>query len=699
MFPKGAFFLLFIAIFSGPCFSQQIDREALFRRHSPHFQKAHPLNALTVGNGAFAFTTDATGLQTFTEYYAENGLPLSTLSEWGWHSFPNVSGFKIEDTYQDFDTYGRPVPYPFRQQTEAGQWLRGNPHRLGLGTIGLEIKKADGSPIELSDLEQCDQRLDLWTGTLTSKFEVEGTPVVVTTLCDPDSDRIAVRIESDLIDRKRLNATLRFAYGTSDWGIVPEDWDHPESHSSDLTAATKTIRRTVDGTLYSVFVDGSVSVAASEKHEFAINPESAGSGILEFSVLFSEGHKTRRSSDSLFEEIEERCLKYWPDYWNSGGAVDLSESEDPRAHELERRIVLSQYLTAIQCRGKLPPQETGLTFNSWYGKPHLEMHWWHAVHFPLWGRVETLETMMPWYQKILPEAKGIATTQGYDGARWPKNVDTEGNQVPSSIAPLLIWQQPHPIYFAELIYRQYPNPDTLEKYREIVEATAAFMADFAHYDAESQVFDLGPPLIPAQESYDPTTTKNPPFELAYWRWGLEIAQKWRVRLGQSRSDDWDNVINELAPYPEYQDKYATAEGVWNTRDHPSVLGALGVLSGSGINRERMRNTLHEVLDTWPWEHTWGWDYPMIAMTAARLGEPDKAIESLVLDVPKNTYLANGHNFQTQDRLRIYLPGNGGLLTAIAMMAAGWDGAPEVHAPGFPQDGTWTIKWENLHPMP
>jgi hypothetical protein len=33
------------------------------------------------------------------------------------------------------------------------------------------------------------------------------------------------------------------------------------------------------------------------------------------------------------------------------------------------------------------------------------------------------------------------------------------------------------------------------------------------------------------------------------------------------------------------------------------------------------------------------------------------------------------------------------------MIAGWDGAPKVNAPGFPQDGTWSVKWEGLNPMP
>jgi hypothetical protein len=96
--------------------------------------------------------------------------------------------------------------------------------------------------------------------------------------------------------------------------------------------------------------------------------------------------------------------------------------------------------------------------------------------------------------------------------------------------------------------------------------------------------------------------------------------------------------------------------------------------------------------------TWGWDYGMIAMTAARLGRPDIALDALLIDTQKNNYLKNGHNFQTADRLRLYLPGNGALLTAIAMMCAGWDGCKRAVNPGFPQDGSWNVRWEGLHRM-
>ena len=86
---------------------------------------------------------------------------------------------------------------------------------------------------------------------------------------------------------------------------------------------------------------------------------------------------------------------------------------------------------------------------------------------------------------------------------------------------------------------------------------------------------------------------------------------------------------------------------------------------------------------------------MAAMTAARLGEPALASEALFIDSPKNRYLPNGHNWQ-RDNLPLYLPGNGGLLMATGMMAAGWDGAGRTSGPGFPKE--WNVKCEGLRQM-
>jgi hypothetical protein len=114
-----------------------------------------------------------------------------------------------------------------------------------------------------------------------------------------------------------------------------------------------------------------------------------------------------------------------------------------------------------------------------------------------------------------------------------------------------------------------------------------------------------------------------------------------------------------------------------------------------VDRETMRRTLKKVMKEWDWAETWGWDYPVTAMTAARLGETEIAIDALLLDTLKNYFLPNGHNYQ-RPNLPLYLPGNGGLLYAIALMANGWNGAPNMPAPGFPADGSWTVQSEGFN---
>jgi len=402
-----------------------------------------------------------------------------------------------------------------------------------------------------------------------------------------------------------------------------------------------------------------------------------------------------------FDETLTENKESWSQYWERGGFIDLSASKDPRWKELERRVILSQYLTAIQSRQKYPPQETGLTCNSWFGKFHLEMHWWHSVHFAFWGKPEYLEKTLDYYSDILLSAEDFASEQGYKGARWPKMTGPEGVDSPSGIGPLLIWQQPHPVYYAELIYRFKPTRETLEKYHLIIEKSAEFMADYAVWNEQKGFYELGPPLISAREFSGNTYSqnKNPAFELAYWSWGLRKANDWRERKGFKRIEEWDKIAGNMAPWPVKDGVYIEQEYV-SVADggHPCQLAAFGLLPESeSLDKEIMRKTLQHVMDNWDWESTWGWDYPMIAMTAARLGEPEMAVDALLKNVTKNTYLPNGHNYQ-RDNLKIYLPGNGGLLSAIAIMCAGWEGGTDSRAPGFPEDDSWVVRWEGLEPF-
>jgi hypothetical protein len=328
------------------------------------------------------------------------------------------------------------------------------------------------------------------------------------------------------------------------------------------------------------------------------------------------------------------------------------------------------------------------------------MHWWHAAHFALWNRTHLLEKSLGWYREALPRARALAASQGYGGARWPKMTGPEGLDSPSPIGPLLIWQQPHPIFYAELCYQQHRDRATLVRYRNIVFESAQFMASFAAWDEKRTRYVLGPPVIPAQENHPARETWNPTFELAYWAYGLRIAQRWRERLGLRRVLVWDNVLHKLSALPSRNGVYLAHENCPETfternYDHPSMLGAYGMVSGERVDRGIMRKTLKLVVGTWQWQRTWGWDYPLTAMTAARLDEPEIAVDSLLMETEKNRYLQNGHNWQRPD-LPCYLPGNGGLLYAVALMSAGWRSAPRRPAPGFPASGSWTVRYEGFN---
>lgn len=692
-----------------PADAHKIDRKALVTRHNVGINEMDTLASLSVGNGSFAMTVDATGLQTFPELYA-NGVSLGTQSDWGWHSFSNINNYKIEESYKTYSIHDKKVNYKVQWDTGdrkegAANYFRVNPHRLHLGLLGLKMTHADGRKVNWDEVKDIDQSLDMWKGEITSSFSIDGELVEVTTFCHPEKDVIATTVKSSLVMKGQVALSLKFPYPDGKHVGTGCDWTHLDEHTSELQTKgdhQALISRTLDTTHYYVDVkwEGDANINEDELHQFSIKSNSE-----EIKAIVSFASNETNISES-YAQILQSNERHWETFWRTGGAIDFSGSTDKRAKELERRVVLSQYLTRIQCAGIYPPQETGLTFNSWYGKFHLEMDWWHGVHFALWNRVDILEKRLDWYISVFEVAKAKANQQGYKGARWAKMTSPSGADSPSGIGEFLIWQQPHIIYFADLCFRNNPTQENLKKYSELVFETAEFMASYAYFDEEKGKYVLGPGVIPAQECFDPNTTINPPFELVYWKYGLLKAVDWQRRMRIPINTKWAKIGRDLSPLAMDEDKYLVAESAPDTytnskwlNDHPMVLGAYGILPEMGVvDRKIMSNTFDYIMEHWNWEQTWGWDYPMVAMCAARLGKRKAAVDALLMDVQKNTYLKNGHNYQ-DERLRIYLPGNGGLLTAVAMMCAGFDSSDEVE-PGIPykKDG-WVVKWEDLSPMP
>ena len=188
-------------------------------------------------------------------------------------------------------------------------------------------------------------------------------------------------VQSDLLKDRRATVSLRFSYPTGKHSDDANDWTKPEQHQSVIIAQDEhsaIIERTLDSTKYSVLLqwEGQASLQECDRHHFEL---STADNVLTFSVEYLPENPQSPYSAFEYDQYHKASQRHWHQWWNEGAIVDFSQCTDPRAKELERRVVLSQYLTQINCANNMPPQETGLTYNSWFGRPHLEMTWWHAV--------------------------------------------------------------------------------------------------------------------------------------------------------------------------------------------------------------------------------------------------------------------------------------------------------------------------------
>ena len=243
------------------------------------------------------------------------------------------------------------------------------------------------------------------------------------------------------------------------------------------------------------------------------------------------------------------------------------------------------------------------------------------------------------------------------------------------------------------------------------------MASYLSYDAADGRYHVGPPVAGAAERGQQGSLaqriSDPTFELTQFAVTLTVANEWRARLGQQPNASWARMVSLLAPAPLMREPspravspapppgppapmiynqnvrqqapiasssasqeaaaQAACTGAYTAdaqlcegdTSHPAVLLALGMLPGEahGISAAAMNRTLDVVLETWDFPAAWGWDFGLMAMTAARLGRTD-AVDILMQNTTKNGYLACGCNAP----LTCYLPGNGALLAAVSMMA-------------------------------
>ncbi|KAI5925895.1 Six-hairpin glycosidase-like protein [Camillea tinctor] len=692
-----------------------IDRQGLVTKYNVFRTTLVDNNTtpLQVGNGNFAYNVDNTGMQTF--------LPFNTLSSWAWHndSLPS-NGERITDYHGvAMVTHGRNVSYdiPDPMLPDASQWLISNPNRINLGRIGLRYL---GNTLSKEIISDPIQELDLWNGVIASRFSIDGELVKVTTQGDFDTDAVAFQIESQLISSGALEVELDFPYPPIHstkykYEVFVGVYDFAANHTTSIRNGSSPevvrIYHELQDTNYYVNLRWPVNLplrlsredpegsSAATAHRYTLSPFSKNSSHpskMSFSAQFSPNGQ----NGPLPSTIQQRNTAGWNRYWKQGGFVDLTASSNSKAEELQRRIILSQYHVRVNSAADgQSPQESGLMNNGWYGKFHMEMVVWHNAHWVTWGRKEHFDNIFPkLYETLLPSSLARAKSMGWEGARWPKmtEIDT-GASSPGGINGLLLWQQPHPIYLAELAYAADPTRVTLERWDRVITATADYLASYAWKNESSGKYDIGPPAYGVTENTPPTESRNLAYETAYWRYALDTALTWKRRLGHPLPRSWSRVAPLLAPPPIADDGlYAVYAGLnsawWDdaalASDPRSLIMLRGVLPATpAVDPEVARRTADRVQQVWDADDVRGWGRPALAIGATRNGEPARALEWMT-DFDRWAFDDAGGTPPP------FMPGNAGFLYAIAYMVTGWQGS-EGDTPGFPNDGSWVVKHEGL----
>lgn len=357
-------------------------------------------------------------------------------------------------------THGRNVSYdiPDPKLPQISQWVIGNPNRVNLGRIGLKYK---GKLLSAAQVTSPEQELDAWNGIVTSFFQVDGQDVKVTTQGDFDSDAVAFTVVSDLVASGDLEVLLDFPYPPIHttkykYEVFVGVYEFPANHTTVSTKSEEAktvahIYHEMQETKYHVNLrwssctpleltreepEGSTQINA---HRFTLENK-GNSSSMSFTAHFSP-EKTIPDSPKT---IQKRGPGAWNDYWTDGGFIDLTESPNPAADELQRRIILSQYHVRVNSAATgQSPQESGLMNNGWYGKAHFEMFIWHHAHWATWGRQKFFDNIFPSvYEQLLPSSFARAASMGWEGARWPKMTEwVTGVSSPGLINAFLLWQQ------------------------------------------------------------------------------------------------------------------------------------------------------------------------------------------------------------------------------------------------------------------
>lgn len=582
-------------------------------KYNLKFNHIDSKNPVTIGNGDFAITLDQTGTQSLYEIYKD--IPLSTMSNKNWFYKDKKD---IKPSYVDGKAY-----MLFNLDNDPNYQInRQYPFKYSFMQILLYD---DDKLIDINNIKDVKQELDLYKGIVTSSFNYKEKINKTISFIYQDHDEFNFKLQSD-----NLNLALKFNYPSYT----------KNGYRLDI--------------LPNVLVkEDRITLLYDDKNSLSFKLKSSSNyQIVENTLIFDDNNV---SFSLALDEIKEG--KLLDEFWKCDNGIIIDNEE------LVKKMVLSKYLLHVNSTGIYPPQESGLTYNCWNSKFHLEMHLIHSLWNIYNNHVGDLVKSFDYYLSIMPSSLKRASLNGYKGLRFPKMTGPDGEDSPSNIGPLLIWQAPHILFMLQEIYYLYNKENIIKKYEPLISGTIDFMISFLTLkDSKYQMLD---PLLEACESIPLDRCQNPSFELEYWRYTLERQPKIdTVLYGHQRYDYLDITSKIITPKEDdgiYLKTYGVIDKYDLYKDHPTEGFLMSFFKSKIVDKEKMVKTIDYILKNMDLSSYWGWDFPFLGLSLLNCGEIEKSIEVTQLNTINNQYLYNGYNTSLRDDLKAYLPGNGAFL--------------------------------------
>lgn len=582
-------------------------------KYNLKFNHIDSKNPVTIGNGDFAITLDQTGTQSLYETYKD--IPLSTMSNKNWFYKDKKN---IKPSYVDGKAY---MLFNFDNDPNY-QINRQYPFKYSF----MQILLYDNDKlIDINNIKDVKQELDLYKGIVTSSFNYKEKINKTISFIYQDHDEFNFKLQSD-----NLNLALKFNYPSYT----------KNGYRLDI--------------LPNVLVkEDRITLLYDDKNSLSFKLKSSSNyQIVENTLIFDDNNV---SFSLALDEIKEG--KLLDEFWKCDNGIIIDNEE------LVKKMVLSKYLLHVNSTGIYPPQESGLTYNCWNSKFHLEMHLIHSLWNIYNNHVGDLVKSFDYYLSIMPSSLKRASLNGYKGLRFPKMTGPDGEDSPSNIGPLLIWQAPHILFMLQEIYYLYNKENIIKKYEPLISGTIDFMISFLTLkDSKYQMLD---PLLEACESIPLDRCQNPSFELEYWRYTLERQPKIdTVLYGHQRYDYLDITSKIITPKEDdgiYLKTYGVIDKYDLYKDHPTEGFLMSFFKSKIVDKEKMVKTIDYILKNMDLSSYWGWDFPFLGLSLLNCGEIEKSIEVTQLNTINNQYLYNGYNTSPRDDLKAYLPGNGAFL--------------------------------------